>query len=310
MRTRNFTPSGHKIFIVNCRAIKAPASLYTLAIPGRTVRLAAHPVHLIAHPPAPVDNGRDPKRELANMKSWWRICLAGTMLLAPAPTGLSQNASYWRSYKVYDGLHQSVCVAVSVAPNGKVLATHPDHTFATELDGYHVTPVALPEPVEVISESPGGQLWASVQNGLLQQVKPDTWVTYPVPKAAGGISSFMPLHPVRHGHVLFLRDDQLMELNTEDPKQPQVQVLLKAGQTRLGKLTDLVAARDGGVWIAGERGLGKVSKLKNDWSDYLPPESLQIQSLMDIYTVHKNLVFLYIWFLRCHILQLRFFHIH
>ena len=40
-------------------------------------------------------------------------------------------------------------------------------------------------------------------------------------------------------------------------------------------------ARDGGLWITGERGLGKAPKLKNAWSDYLPPESLQIKNLRE-----------------------------
>ena len=215
------------------------------------------------------------------MKPWWRICVLGTALLAPATVALGQNASYWRSYKVYDGLHQSACVAVSVAPNGKVLAVHLNRTFATEMDGYRVTPVTLPEPVEEISESPGGQLWATSPKGLLQEVKPDTWLAHPVPENAAENNNFAPLYPVRQGQVLFLRDDRLFELNAADPEHPQIQVLLKVDQTRLGKLTDMVAARDGGLWIVGERGLGKVSKLKYSWSDYLPPESLRIHNLRE-----------------------------
>ncbi len=215
------------------------------------------------------------------MKFWWRIFLLGTALLAPAHTGLGQNASYWRSYKVYDGLHQSACAAVSVAPNGKVLAVHLNRTFATELDGYNVTPVTLPEPVGDISESPGGQLWATGQNSLLQEVKPDDWLAHPVPENTVENNRFGPLDPVRQGHVLFLRDDRLMELDAGDPEHPRMQVLLKADQTRLGKFTDMVPARDGGLWIVGERGLGKVSKLKYRWNDYLPPESLQIHHLLE-----------------------------
>ena len=215
------------------------------------------------------------------MKFWWRICLPGIILLAMAPAAPSQSVSYWRGYKVDDGLHQSACVAVSVAPNGKVLALHFERMFATEMDGYNITPVALPEPIEEISESPGGQLWATVPDGLLQEVKSDAWVAHPVQENAAEGSLFAPLDPVRQGHVLFLRDDRLMELNTEDPEHPQMQAWLKVEQTRLEKFTDMVAARDGGLWIIGERGLGKVSKLKNSWSDFLPPASLQIQHLRE-----------------------------
>jgi len=238
-------------------------------------------VHLIAHSPESVDNPARPKKRLAKMKFWRRILLLGTVLLAPAQTGLGQSASYWRVYKADDGLHQSACVAVSVAPNGKVLAIHLNRTFATELDGYSVTPVTLPESAEEISASSGGQLWATFRNGLLQEVKPDTWVTYPVPETTAEFNILTPLHPDRQGHVLFLRDDQLMDFNVENPELPQTRGLLRCGQTRLGKFTDMVVARDGGLWITGERGLGKASKLEFAWSDYLPPESLQIQNLRE-----------------------------
>jgi signal transduction histidine kinase/sugar lactone lactonase YvrE len=213
------------------------------------------------------------------MKFWRRIFLLGTALLAPAQAGLGQSASYWREYKVDDGLHQSACVAVSVAPDGKVLALHRNRTFATELDGYNVTPLILPETAEEISASSGGQLWATFRNGLLQGVKPDAWVMHPVPEITAEFNMLTPLYPARQGQVLFLRDDQLMDFNVENPERPQTQGLLRCDQTRLGKFTDMVVARDGGLWITGERGLGKASKLEYAWSDYLPPESLQIQNL-------------------------------
>jgi signal transduction histidine kinase len=215
------------------------------------------------------------------MKFWWRILLLGTALLAPAQAGLGQSVSYWRVYKVDDGLRQSACVAVSVTPNGRVLAKHPGGMSVTELDGYSVKPVTLPEPAEGISASPGGQLWATIRNGLLQEVKPDNWVAHPMPEIAAEFNILAPLYPARQGHVLFLRDDRLMDFNVENPARSQTQVLLRCGQTRLGKFTDMVVARDGGLWITGERGLGKASKLENAWNDYLPPESLQIQNLRE-----------------------------
>ncbi len=137
------------------------------------------------------------------MKLWRRIFLLGTALLAQAQTGLGQSASYWRVYKVDDGLHQSACVFVSVTPNGKVLAVHLNRTFVTELDGYSVTPVTLPEPAEGVSASPGGQLWATTRNGLLQEVKPGTWVSHPVAETAAEFNIIAPLYPARQGKFCF-----------------------------------------------------------------------------------------------------------
>ena len=186
---------------------------------------------------------------------------------------------YWRVYKADEGMHQAACVSVSVAPNGKVVALHRNRSFVTELDGYSVKSIPLPEPAGDVSEGSGGQLWATVPSGLLQEFKPGAWQVQPVPEIATESNTVVPLYPARQGQVLFLRDDQLMDFNVENSEHPQIQVLRQCGQTRLGKFTDMVVARDGGLWITGERGLGKASKLENAWSDYLPPESLQIQNL-------------------------------
>ncbi len=170
---------------------------------------------------------------------------------------------------------------MSIAPNGKVLVVHRDRTFISELDGYGVRSIALPEAVGAVSESPGGQLWVTAGIGLLQESKPGTWVAQPVSGITTVFNSFAPLYSARMGHVLFLGDNQVMDFNGEDPEHSQTQVLLRGDQTRLGKFTDMVVARDGGVWIAGERGLGKASKFKYAWSDYLPPQSLPIQNLRE-----------------------------
>ena len=205
------------------------------------------------------------------------------MTLAQASRG--QNASDWRVYKAEDGLYQSMCVSVSVAPNGTVLVQHPHGTFVTELDGYNVTPISLPEPAADVSESPGGQLWALVRNNVLQEFKQGVWVAHPVTEIASEFNIIAPPYPVRLGRVLFLDDDRLMEFNAESPKDSQMQVLLRNDQTRLEKFTDMVGAHDGGLWITGERGLGKAPRLaadvrlQNAWNDYLPPESPPIQNL-------------------------------
>ncbi len=219
------------------------------------------------------------------MKFGRRIFLLGTVLLALTQTGRSQSASYWRVYKVDDGMHQSACVSVSVMPNGKALVLHRNRAFVSELDGYNVKSISLPEPAGNISEGPGGRVWATVQYGLIQEIKQDDWVAHPFPEIAVEFGTRAPIYPVRQGHVLFLREDRLMDFNVENPDHPKIQVLLRSDQTRLGKFRDMVAARNGGLWIAGERGLGRVPKLTGDsklesvWNDFLPPESLHIQNL-------------------------------
>jgi signal transduction histidine kinase len=145
--------------------------------------------------------------------------------------------------------------------------------------------ISLPEPAGDVSESPRGQLWATVQNGFLQESKPGAWVLQPVTGIAAESRAAAPIYSIRLGQILFLRPDRLMVLVADDPKHPQTQVMLQHDQTRLGKFLDMVMARDGGLWITGEHGLGKTPKpaagsnLAGVWNDYLPPQSLQIQNL-------------------------------
>ena len=64
-------------------------------------------------------------------------------------------------------------------------------------------------------------------------------------------------------------------------------MLLSAAQTQLEKFSGLTLARDGGLWIAGARGLAKVSgpvrnlRPDSEWHDFVLPESLQIHNLQE-----------------------------
>jgi signal transduction histidine kinase/ligand-binding sensor domain-containing protein len=219
------------------------------------------------------------------MKRWQLILLAGTTLLASVQLNRGQSVSDWRVYTVDDGMHQSACVAVSVSPNGKVVALHRFRSFVTELDGYGVHSIALPTLADAISKGPSGQLWAAVQDGLLEESKPGVWEPRPVPEVAAGSNVILSLYPPRWGQVLYLCPDRLMELGADAPLHLQPQVSLQYDQTRLGKFTELAAARDGGLWIAGDRGLGRTPipasgiGFEKVWHDYLPPASLQIRNL-------------------------------
>ena len=221
------------------------------------------------------------------MKFWPRIFLLGTAFLALAQTGRGQSTAFWRVYKVYDGLHQSTCVSVSVTPNGKVLVRHPDGTFVTELDGYNVKSLAPPEPASDFSGSPGDRLWVMTRDGLLEEFNQGAWVMHPPPETGAASNFTAPFYPARQDHIIFLCADRLVEYNAENPGPPQARVLLRSEQTRLGTFTDLTVAHDGGLWITGERGLSKAPKtavytgLEKSWNDYLPPESLSIHNLRE-----------------------------
>ena len=244
-------------------------------------------MHLIAHPPESVDNPARTLNRPVKMKFWRRIFLLGTVFLALARTGRGQSASDWRIFRDYNGLHQSACVSVSVTPDGKVLVRHPDKAFVSELDGYNVKSIALPEPAADVSESPGGRLWIMTQDGRLEDFNQGAWVAHPAPEIGAAGNLIAPFYLADENQIIFLRADRLMEYDAENPGQPQTRVLLRSDQTRLGKFTGMTVARDGGLWITGSRGLGKAPRLalrpglEKSWNDYLPPEPLQIQNLRE-----------------------------
>ena len=199
-----------------------------------------------------------------------------------------------RVFRMADGLAEPGCISVSLAPQGRVLARHLKSATISQLDGYTVTIIPAPDTGNArIFESPGGQLWTSVADGL-QEFRNGDWLLHPVPQIAAEFRSHLPrpidplpLCPVRQGVVLFLLPDRLLEFNSERPDQPRITVLLSAAQTQLEKFSGLTLARDGGLWIAGARGLAKVSgpvrslRPDSEWHDFALPESLQIHNLQE-----------------------------
>ena len=222
-----------------------------------------------------------------------RKWLFAALVCALAETSWSQRASGWRVYRRTDGLAESACASVTIGLSGKVLATHPDPQALSELDGYSVRTIPRPEgrPAGGFGESPGGQLWAMAAEGLKEWKEPE-WVLHPVPESAaefrkGAPAGPIPFLPVQQGRVLFLLPDRLMEFNAGELNRPQSAVLRSAGQTQLGAFSSLTPARDGGLWIAGARGLAKAPgparslKPEDAWREFLPPASLAIQNLRE-----------------------------
>ena len=238
-------------------------------------------------------------------KGW--MLLLGVALLALAETSWGQKPSDWpvnlRAYRMADGLPESACISVVLASQGKVLARHLKSGSVSELDGYSVSIIPAPgDGNGRVYQSPGGQLWAVVAEGL-QEFKNGEWMLHPVPEIAADFRARIPpaidpvpLCPARQGVVIFLLPDRLLQFNAEDPDRPRTELLLAAAQTRLERFSSMILARDGGLWIAGARGLikvpGPVRNLKPgiDWHDYIPPEPLSFQSFQEPHEEEEGVV--------------------
>jgi hypothetical protein len=208
------------------------------------------------------------------------ILLFGTALLVMPEAGWCQTPPVWpvnsRVLRTAEGLPEPACISVSLAPQGRIYARHLKSATISRLDGYTVSQLPGPETGKGrIYESPGGQLWTAVAEGLLE-FRNGQWVSHPVPEIAAEFQNRLPrlidpvpLCPVRQDVVLFLLPDRLLQFSGEDQEHPRTDVILTAAQTMLGKFSCMIPARDGGLWIAGTHGLAKVAgplrKLKPDW---------------------------------------------
>src|SRR5207302_11317821 len=115
--------------------------------------------------------------DTADYKSALPIFL-GVVLVALGQTCCGQRASNWRAYRMADGLPESACVAVTVAPNGKIVARHFTTASLSELDGYNIVVQPAPPGRSRVYESPGGQLWTVNPEGL-QELKDNAWIMHP-----------------------------------------------------------------------------------------------------------------------------------
>src|SRR5260221_5753452 len=172
------------------------------------------------------------------------LFLVATVILLGAPAQ-AQKASNWRVYRLADGLPESACVSVTIAPQGKVLTRHFNLPQITELDGYslNVLPAAPESASGRIYGSPGGQLWTVIQNGL-EEFRDGGWVMHPVPEIAaearegqGRTIDPIPICPVKQGVVILLLPNRLMRYSCEDPDHPRTELLRSVTKTQLEKFS-------------------------------------------------------------------------
>jgi len=197
------------------------------------------------------------------------LLLFGAALLALPGTSWCQAPSTWpvnsRVFRTVEGLPEPACISVTLAPQGRLFARHLKAASISEFDGYRISGIPAPETGKGrVYESPGGQLWTVVVEGL-QEFRNGHWVLHPVPEIAAEFRTRLPrlidplpLCPVRQDVVLYLLPDRLLQLSAEDQDHPRTDVILAAAQTRLEKFSGMTPSRDGGLWIAGARGLAKI----------------------------------------------------
>ena len=232
---------------------------------------------------------------VSKLTSSARLTLLALAWLSLLPAIQAQKASNWRVYRLADGLPESACISVTIAPQGKVLVKHLNLPLISELDGYSLTvmPAAAEPATGRIYGSPGGQLWTVIAGGL-QEFRDGGWVMHSVPEISaefhesqGRVVDPIPICPVKQGIVLFLLPNRLMRFNSEDPEHPRTELMRQVTQTKLEKYSAMGLGHDGGLWLSGTRGLAKApGPLRNlrpdsEWQEFLIPDRFGIQNLQE-----------------------------
>ena len=217
------------------------------------------------------------------------ILVVFAFLFTLEQTAWGQAQQHWRYWTQLDGLGESFCASVTVSPSGNIWVNHGSVEQMSWLDGYSVHHIPSPGPNVPVYESSSGQIWSLywdelwVRIGGLQQYKytDRRWVRYEADECQP-VRSRYEILPVAQDRVLFLLPDRVMEFNAATK---QTTVIKNVNETKLERFNHMISARDGGVWITGEKGAAKIRgedgifSSAPDWVEYLFDEDLGVHNL-------------------------------
>jgi signal transduction histidine kinase/ligand-binding sensor domain-containing protein len=200
----------------------------------------------------------------------------------------AQRAPNFRVFKAADGLYESMATAITISSNGNVWIRHGSAPQITRFDGYGFMRIPAPEGLGRIYEDASGSLWAGYSEGL-QHYDNGQWLKYPIAEVASQFRTNLsgrvrsaPLHLGSSNQIVVLLNDRLLAFDTI---RKRISTLLRSSETGVGVFLDLVSARDGGLWIAGDSGLIKMdrplrgSNMEPAFQEYRIPEKMPVRGL-------------------------------
>ncbi|MCE5271668.1 hypothetical protein LLH00_10340 [bacterium] len=192
------------------------------------------------------------------------------------------DPAQWRFFQAPQGAEESWTSHVSVGPGNRIWVAHGSTRTASWLDGWPdaegrlLSRIPSPGQISKIRESPQGQIWAMSEKGL-QLFRDGQWVNLGIEiedslDVFGQPIRIVPFLPVEKDRVFCLYKKCLLLFDAARGRKEQT---VLAERTGLGDFIDLAGARDGGMWITGERGVSLFRRAAGadsaSWREFKPP---------------------------------------
>ena len=204
-------------------------------------------------------------------------------VLAYSSPGKANNdlPTNWRFFKTSDGLAESWSSYITIGPSGKVLISHGVINGLSWFDGQptiggkYLQNMKSPGDDLKVYESRSGQLWSLYSNGV-QLYKNGNWAKYKIDDIVmhyppdNIVRTLIPFLPGERDQVFYLLPNRLMAFDASTETNG---IVSKAEDENLGRFIDMIAARDGGIWVTGENGVAKLElgpgPTVKRWEEYL-----------------------------------------
>ncbi|MEW6233864.1 MAG: histidine kinase [Candidatus Omnitrophota bacterium] len=212
-------------------------------------------------------------------------CLCVFCALSAAADYWRQNPPHWRFWQAVDGLGESCSNSVFIGPSGRVWVNHGHIDRMSVLDGYSVENIPSPGVGAHVYVSASGEIWSIYKNGFKKyiyhnQLTDGKWIEYPVEDIQ---TETTPFFPIADGGIAYLLPDRLMRF---DPSTHQSEVLFAVSDSHLDSFNDLLAARNGDLWLAGRNGAAVYQG-----KEYLFDPALNLQDLNDLQEGGEGIIF-------------------
>jgi signal transduction histidine kinase/CheY-like chemotaxis protein/ligand-binding sensor domain-containing protein len=186
---------------------------------------------------------------------------AAALLLLVSVPSIAAQLPVWRSWKAADGMAEPYSAALSIDPRGNVRIGHGSVARLDYFDGYRMVSAPGPDSPLGLYDGSGGQVWAISRDGvwlsrdgdwaLLRDLKTDSVPVAIVPRGSDRVLCLTP-----------------KTLYSYDAGLHQIRIILQAGHVGMGDFKEAAAARDGGLWLLGTEGFGKLRASDQAWESY------------------------------------------